>query len=393
MTTPPLDLSDDNFWDAFGSATAEEQARYFLKLLDEGEMDGDLAFDMLETLRAHLSTDAAGHALYAELVRQLREKAPEAYRGESRYFHQTLLTFAIEDGRREDIPALLEPFRRETDLDIYSRVVDALSYHGLERELVPVMSEALSAIKADPNLADWGVNEFAEDIMRLMLWIYLDTAASPSPDDADFLAATEPYGQWAEGWLEKFVPRFAAASPSAWKPDDFALSLKREPYRENLLAMLAEFVADCHRDGIPYERGYAAMHQIAHALEEQTKEARENSLYRPSARRVSARRLKKSRKWTKPLPSPLLPAYETLNKTLADLMPMIIGGRPYHLAATLELLPRYFRFLLRLGLVSEDEVRGVRQKLRSFPKTVADGLAYYGVDRRCVENMFAAWEE
>ena len=387
MTPPRFDLSSDEFWEEFEEATPEEQIQTFLEVLNAGQMDNELAFEMLTTLKASLSVDAEGHARYAELVRLLREKAPEAYRQEALYLHQTLLTFAIEDGRWEDIPDILEPFRRETDLDMYIPVVDAAAYHGLERVIVPVMQEAFPLIKKREDLLEWGIAEFGGYIMRLMLWIYLDTAASPSPDDPDFLASTAPYGQWVEGWLEKFMPRFIAASPSAWQPDDFAPSLDKETYEENLLLMMAECVAACHREGIPYERAYIATMKIAEALLEQAKNVR-----RRAKRSTKAQKGKKGKKKEELFSAMLIPTYGTLNRTWADLVPLI-GGRPYHLVAALELLPRYLRHLVHLGLVTEIEVERGLHKLRTFPSAVIGALTYYDVDQRAINNMLAAWED
>ena len=384
MTTQRFDLSSEKFWDKFANATPEEQAQFFLEVLNAGKMSNDLAFDLLDVIEHSIPPDPEGHALYVRLVRQLREKAPKAYRSEALYLHHALLTFAIEDGRWEDIPDILEPYRRETNLDTYILVVDEAAYHGLERVIVPVMQKAFPLIKKREGLAEWGIAEFGSYIMRLMLWIYLDTADSPSPDDPDFLASTAPYGEWAEGWLEKFVPRFAAASPSAWKPEDFALSLGPDAYRENLLAMLAEFVAECHRGGIPYERAHMAMVQIIRALDEQTE--------RVLKRTKRSAKPKKGKQKNKLLSSLLIPTHSTLNRTLADLVPFI-GGRPYHLVAALELLPCYLRYLLRLGLVSEAEVERALRKLRSLPPKVVGSLKYYNVDRRAVNNMLAAWED
>ncbi len=384
MTTLRFDLSSDEFWDEFANATPEEQAQFFLEVLNSGGMNSDLAFDLLDVIEHSISPDPEGHARYAELVRQLREKAPEAYQSEALYFHHTLLTFAIEDGRWEDIPGVLEHYRQETALDTYILVVDEAAYHGLERVIAPVMQEAFPLIKKREGLAEWGIAEFGGYIMRLMLWIYLDTTASPSPDDPDFLASTAPYGQWAEGWLEKFVPRFAAGSPSAWKPDDFAPTLDKETYQENLLLMLAECVAACHREGIPYERAYIATIEIAKALLEQAKSVR-----RRAKRSTKA---KKGKKKAELFSAMLIPTYGTLNRTLVDLVPFI-GGRPYHLVAALELLPRYLRYLLRLGLVSETEVKHALRKLRSLPPNVVGSLEYYDVDRRAVDNMLTAWED
>ena len=384
MKTQRFDLSSEEFWDEFANATPEEQAEFFLEVLNAGKMNNDLAFDLLDVIEHSISPDAEGHALYAKLVQQLREKEPEAYRSEALYLHHTLLTFAIEDGRWEDIPDILEPYRRETNLDIYVLVVDEAAYHGLERDIVSVMQEAFPLIKAHEGLADWGIAEFGGYIMRLMLWIYLDTAASPSPDDPDFLASTAPYGEWVESWLEKFMPRFTAASPSAWQPDDFALTLDKDTYQENLLLMLAEWVSACHHEGIPYERAHMAMAQIIRALDEQAER-----VIKRAKRSTKAKKGKLKDKW---LSSLLIPTHSTLNRTLADLVPFI-SGRPYRLVAVLELLPCYLRYLVQLGLVSEAEAERELRQLRSLPPNVLGSLEYYDVDRRAVNNMLAAWED
>jgi hypothetical protein len=336
---------------------------------------------MLEEIANTLPEGADYHARYADLVWQLRQKAPDAYKQESKYFHRTLISFAIEDDRWDEIPALLDVFRNETDVDTYYGVVHQMAYYGLEKLIVPVMADALPKIKTAPNLVEWAADEFASEIGRLMLWDYLDTNPTPIPNDPAFLSATAPFvPQWKEGWLERFIPRLTAETPSAWQPADFSPSLGNEQVRTNLHNLLAEFVADQRQAGIPYGRADMAWEQIATAI------VRQAGISSSKKGRSSKSKKKKILQHIS-----LIPTYATLNKSLAELVPFL-GGRPFHLAATLELLPAYLGFITHLGLITEDEAVRALQTLRPLTDNISNPLDYYGADRRCIANVLAAWE-
>ncbi len=377
-----IDLTTDEIWDRFTQADLKEQAATFLAILDAGEMDGDLAFDMLGEIKTKLPQDPTGYAHYKDLVWQLREEAPDVYKHEYGYLHHSLITLAINNGNWDEIPGLLDAFRHEPDLDIFALVIDQLVYHGLERILIPVLVDVATDIPADPEIVPWAIAEFVSEIGHLMLWEYLDTKPTPIPNDPDFLTATMPYvPEWTEGWLERFVPRLSVNKlPSAWSRADFAPSLGSEQWQVNMHNLLAEFVADQRRAGIPYGRADMAWEQIAIALVKQA-----------GLRETVQQR--KRRKKTKPVRNAsLIPTYATLNKTLADLMP-IVGGKPLHLAATIELLPAYLRFIKCLGLASEKEVNMGFRKMRKLAANIENPLNYYSVDNRCIANVKAAWED
>ncbi|MEW6285166.1 MAG: hypothetical protein AB1509_02965 [Chloroflexota bacterium] len=380
-----FDPDADDFWDIFGEAGLEQKIETFLAVLDSGKMDEELAFEMLEEIVNILPEGADQHARYAELVWRLREKAPEVYKKEGKYFLRSLISFAIEDDRWDEIPSLLDFFRNETDVDIYYNIVYQMAYHGLEKLIVPVMADALPKIKTAPDLVEWAADEFASEIGRLMLWDYLNTNPTPAPQDSAFLAATAPYiPQWKEGWLERFIPRLTARAPSEWKSADFSSSLGNEQLQTNIHNLLAEFVADQHWRGIPYGRADMAWEQIAIAIVKQagigqTKKGRSGK--------------SKEQRSTKSVQTiSLIPAYGTLDRSLVDLA-QFLGAKPFHLAATIELLPAYLRFLTRLGLATEEETARALHNLRPLTNNISRTLKYYGADGRCIANVLAAWEE
>lgn len=379
MTT--LDFTTDEFWESFWESDLEEQVETYIAVLDAGRIDGESAFEMLETIQGQLPDNAAGHARYKGLVWQLRDNFPDVYKKEALYFHKSLITFAINDANWDEIPDLLDVFRDETDLDMYTMVIGQMLYHGLENILIPVLVDAVPHVLAKSGIFQWAKEEFVNRIGRLMLWEYLDATAIPDPNDSDFLVATKPYvSKWAEGWLERYVPRLSVNnSLEDWSPEDFGPSVDEKQWKTNAHNLLAEFVAEQRRAGIPYGRGDMAWDQIALAL-----------VMQAGFDEISEERKRLKIKVLKA--RSLIPAFATLNKSLASLLPFL-GARPFQMAATLELLPAYLRFIKNLGLVSEDEVNREFRKMHKLIDNIDRTLRYYEVDEVCISNVESAWEE
>ncbi len=374
-----FDPEAGNFWDVFEKAKIEQQVETVMAVLDAGKMNHDLAFEMMEQIEKSLSKNASGRAQYAELVWKIREKAPKSYQHEARYFHHNLIRFAIDDGRLGEIPSFLEIYRHEADVDAYYQVIHELVYHGLHKTLIPVMVDAIAPIEKSPDLVPWAAEEFKGEIAKLMLWEYLETSPSPGAHDDNFLTATAPYVNWKEDWLERYIPRFSSAASSAWQPSDFAPERGVDTLNLNLHNLLAEFVAEQHRLGIPYGRADMAWEGIAIALTQQNGigQARQGK--------------KKPAKQTIVKNFSLIPSFATLDKALTDFVPMV-GGKPYHLAATVELLPAYLKFICQLNLITETERKQAFKNLAALPKNIPNVLRYYGTDQRCVANLLAAWK-
>ena len=369
----------ENFWDIFEEAKVEQQVETLLAVLDAGQMDHELAFEMMDEIEKSLSKSTSGRAQYAELVWKIRDKAPEAYQHEAKYFHHDLIRFAIDDERLGEIPGLLDIYRHEDDVDTYYQIIYELVYHGLHKILISVMVDSVVPIQKSPNLFDWAEEEFRAEIAKLMLWEYLETSPSPSAHDNDFLAATKPYVDWKEGWLERYIPRLSGAAPSAWQTSDFAPEQGVETLNLNLHNLLAEFVAEQHRAGIPYGRADMAWHGIAMAL------TQKNGIGQVKQRNKKPAKQSIVKKFT------LIPTFDTLDKTLSDFIPML-GGKPYHLAATVELLPAYLKFVVQVGLVSDVERLQAIKNLAKLPKNIPNILGYYESDERCIANVLAVWK-
>jgi hypothetical protein len=380
---PPSDDSESPFWNLFASADLEGKVQIFLNALEAGDIEAGFAFDIFDMFKHELPDTPAGHARFAELVYLLRDKAAQAYFEDMAYLHQTMLTHAIEDNRHQDIAELLVPYVDESDLDIYFQVIDQVSYHGLQTGLVEAIQQNVPTSKKQGGGIRFSSDYLQGKVMRLTLWDYLSDTPSPSATDPLLRQTLQPLGEFDPGWLERFIPRWTATQPPAWTLDDFGPQVDAEQWETNLHNLLADFMAERHHAGIPFARLDLAWEQISTALIRQLG----NSANIPTKRKALTK--KASARMQTPR-SPLVPGIDALNETLKSIT-AFMGGRPYALAATLELLPAYLHFIARLGLLHPAEMDDALTDLHSLTDGLQKFFTYHGVDKICAANVFAAW--
>jgi len=384
---------EDQLWAQFERADLEGKVTLFLRSLEAGELDDEYAFEMLSEMRSQLDLSGPqARARYAELVERLRQQAPDLYEESIHYYHEDLIYDAVTDGRWEALPELLTPFAEDPDLDLFSMVIDRLMYHGQIQPLIETMAQAWSKISESANLLPWAIDEFGGRLMHLNLLHYLETSENARPDDSLLLETTTAYGEWKEGWLERFVPHLTSPAPSAWQPADFDETVDADQWHDNLNDLLAEFVADQHRAGIPYGRGYMAWAQLAEALEQQFVAPSAPSSRRGKGSRKGKGKKRGAKTQSARPSSSLVPRYQTTDKALVDLPPFL-EAQPYRAAATLELLPAYLYFLAHLGLVHPTEMDEALAELQPLKEHAPRAIASYGADPRAVDTVAAAWSD
>ena len=367
-----LPVENKDSWEEFEATDVEDKITLFLDNLDAGKVDAEYAFEMLSTIHSELDTrDPQARSRYADLIERLRCQEPDVYRQSIQYYHENLISDAIADGRWEALPDLLSPFAEEPvhTIETFTRVIDQLMYHGQTQTLIGTMSRAWPEVSEATGIFGWAIDEFAGKILLLHLFDYLETAESPRADDPSLLDATAPYVEWAKGWLERTIPRLTAPAPSAWQVADFGPAVDADRCQENLNNLLTEFVADRHRAGVPYSRGYMAYKQLGEALGRQ--------FTTPATPQPS---------------SPLVPHRQTMDKALVELFPFL-GAQPYKAASVMELLPAYLHFLARLGLIHPTEMDAALTELRPLSEHMPRILGNYGTDPRAVDAVMAAWSD
>jgi len=398
ITSTPLpefdapELTGDDLWDEFQQADLPDQQAIFLRALEAGELDDEYAFEMLETIHGQLDNTPAGRALYAELVGQLQDKAPELYKQSAGYYNTYLIKDAIENQHWEALPVLLVPYVEEPErsIETFIQVQEQLRYHGQLSLLIQVMQDAWPQLSQSSEVLPWAIEEFAGDLMHAHLFHYLEMTPSPQVNDPVLLEVTAPYGDWKEGWLERFVPPMSAPAPSAWQPEDFGLAVDADRWDENQRRLLTEFVADRHRAGIPISRAFMVLEQLSMALEQQFATSALPTLTHVKRRYKGKRSRSKTQQPT--LRSFLIPSYATMDKILVDLFPFL-SGYPYKAAAVVEALPAYLHFLARLGLIHPTEMDAAFVDLRRLLPHSERILESYGADNVAIANVLHAWSD
>ncbi|MCP4538129.1 MAG: plasmid pRiA4b ORF-3 family protein [Chloroflexi bacterium] len=382
----------EDLWTQFERAKPDDKQIIFQNALEAGELDDEYAFEMLSVIRSELDLgEQTARTRYAELVEQLRQQAPDPYHKSIEYYHENLIHDAIADGRWEALPELLTPFAEEaeTTAETFSRIIDQLQYHGQIQPLIQAMSQGWSQMVQAKELFAWAIEEFGAQLTNLHLFNYLETIENPRADDSVLLEVTKTYNQWQEGWLERFIPRLTATTPSPWQSADFDESVDADQLHVNFNNLLAEFVADQHRSGIPYSRGYMAWMRLSRVINQQFSAP----IPAPRPRGGGKRKKGKRRPARSKMPiSPLVPRYQTMDKALVDLFPFM-GAQPYKAAAIVELLPAYLHFLARLKLIHPKQMDQALVELKPLKTLTPRILDNYGADPHVIDAVRVAWSD
>jgi hypothetical protein len=382
-------LSGEEIWELFQDADLEGAQTLFQKLLDAGKLSEDMAFEMLMAFRQDLDTDTPeGRARYAQLIADLRQKAPDVARQNYQYFGDDLVRDAVCDRRWDALPELMQGFVEDPEetIETFTQAIDELMYHGQRQTLISVMQRAWPAVKTSDLITEWAIDKFANDLTMLMLFDYLESTEAPQPDATPLIEATAPYGEWQEGWLERHIPHLATSQPSDWQPEDFGEDVDAEQWADNIRQLVLEFVAEQHREGVPYTRLYMGWPHLVTALKRQMRTANIPRLRGHGRRRTLRRRRSAA------LRSLLFPEAHVLENVINSLFGLI-SGKLYHAAALVELLPAYLHFLARLGLIHPKQTDYALNRLKPQAKQIIQILEAGDSDPIVRENVARAWSD
>jgi hypothetical protein len=375
-----IDASE--IFELFESATPKQRVVIFERTLETGVLDDEYAFEFLTAIREDCGPDKReGMTAYVGFLNQLREKAPELFKESSHYYHRDLISFAIIKSCWDDLPALLTDYSSGTHLDQFTMVIAQLKYHGQVRILGDAMKTAYPKIVASTEYVPWASQEFASKLIEVMLVDYLQTAANPHPDDAQFLKATASISSWKNGWLEWFIPTITQPEPTKWKQEDFTGDLDSEVWQQKFATMQIEFIATQWRSGIPLARGLLGWRKWGEIFQAQFKNAKILSRHQKRGQKVDNSSLQRY----------LVPQAGQMDETLAESF-SLTGGEPYEVAAALEIIPAYLDFLVGFGLIQLDEKQQAFQQIKPLVRQIPQALKYYECDPIAIENMLAAWE-
>ncbi len=220
-------------WQEFAKENYEGKIALFLKTLDEPQlMDDQMAFDMLDTLRAETSKHNERDR-YDAAVAQLRERLPKVYAKGAHFYLENCITNAVIAGRFERIPPLLNELaqRARSDIDNFNNAVTQLAYHGQLAMLIDAMPIAWPEVRESREVVPWGIDEVADQSVQFLVFDYVEkygveaSGYSGLFERAKFYCAVEPER------LTKFIALLAGQSERQWTPDDFTFEPKTRKSR------------------------------------------------------------------------------------------------------------------------------------------------------------------
>ena len=380
-----LELADVEFdieeanerWEEFEAAGYEKKIAIFLITLQEKLlMNKDMAFEMLSTIypKAIVKKD---RERFTELINELKEKLPKVYESDAVSYLDWMIELAVIDSDHDDVISLLKELAPIADqhIDIFDEVVDRLAYHGYQASLFEAMKIAWENVEHSPEIVPWGINEFADRAVKFAVFEYFENhTGKANSTDPELIKNVKRFmsamhmknftafvqyvsgkvkGQWV---LQDFDPKSThPKSTSDKRPKRLA--------RENLFYLSLEFLHYLRKEeNIPFSKGQLAQQQLLEYFDQRFK----GELFEDVGFLEKITSPGKNKPKKQPAPEHILcPDAATLNVFLARFL-NFIKPEHYKLAATIELIPAWLRFLETRQLIEKDmhekaikEIKGI----------------------------------
>jgi hypothetical protein len=362
-------------WKKFESQSGEARIAVYLETLEDVEiMDDGLAFEMLGVLHAEAAQNG-NRTRFAECLDELRRRRPELYDQGAHYYLTWSLLDALAENRLEVVSSLARELapRAGADLDIVSRAIDYLKYHGQLPVLVEFLRIAWPGVKSTDKVFPWAITEFAQSGIDHEIFDYLEHTACPDPADAALVERIRFFFEEPlEEYVREFIDDLTGKSAREWRVDNFALKPRRKKSRDdwddtpmerpardqgavNLSRLMSEFVGYLRREeGVQFPRGEMVRQELyryfsrRHAGELDPQPSMLQAAMNPNLK----------------LPKPPKPAHSlcpervTLDVHLAGMMGMM-SARYHSAAALFQVMPAWLRFLESRALIDA----GIRNKV------------------------------
>lgn len=358
-------------YEEFEAIDYEARIALFKRTLDDVElMDGEMAFEMLSGLFAQ-AAERNERDRYDLLIESLRERLPEVYKKEAHLLLENRILNALVMKRPEVVRTLaLELAELAGDhIDIWNLVESRLAYHGYLDTLVQAMRLAWPKVRDSNEIVPWGIDGFNERALQYEILSYIAKTPEPKGDDPALLERLVFFagdgldvdrtriivghlsGQTERQWV---MDDFKLAAPKRrsrddWEEEDGEEEVKeaRKPdsARINLYDLTLQFVNYAHRiEGVAWTKANLGSDEIfkfivrRNAGELEYRESMLDSALRSMGQKRGP--MKKFRRYE----HLLCPDRERLDTFLAGNLQML-NHQPHKVAATMELIPAWMRFL------------------------------------------------
>ena len=394
----------DARWEEFNAEEDPEgQIAIFLRSVDDGLLDDEMAFEMLNVIY-YRSLEHDGRDRFDALVATLRERLPDVYASDAHYYLDWLMTNALVAGRLDDIPALAREMgpTAGAHIDTFEKTVEMLAYHGQLAALVEMMALAWPEVRGSSDILPWGVDEFTTRAVNYVIFDTLERTSTPDAGDPGLLAAIAPYAAADPQRLARYLAHLLGQAGQHWTMDDFKIERRRrsrsmsddededagrqDEGSENLYYLSVEFLGYLRREeAVPYTKGELARGNLLEYILERHDGELEPDDSPFGGRKPSDKRKPKTSSARRSL---LCPDRGTLDRFLVRFLSFFSFQR-YPAAATFELVPAWLRFLESRGLIDAEqrtqtlsELRGLATDLRKvWEKHTADPALGLGIER------------
>ena len=390
----------EDFWDDFGDADYQDKFSRFHHTIDEGIMEGGVAFDMLTSIR-DAAVEHDERARFGELITRLRHELPAVYEEDRAYFISWEISDALVGKDEQALPALAPDLAAVAidNIDIFNPILDTLAYHNQLELLVQIMRSAWPGVRDNPGIMEWGVSEFASKAADFELFLALERDPTLDPENQQLLTRLE-------GYLEKidrpdfrtYVSLITGQKTMDWTPEAFSGEGRRsrgkmdEEERDVFVSKLKllhfEFVGYLrHEMNVPYPRAELARHDFFHYVFQRRTgelETKETDDWAPGGKRRSKRRSKHNQQEPANI---LVPNHGTLDRFLAEQFFGFLTFLPHRAVAMFSLIPDWLRFLEKKGLATAEQRKNSLESLGELNIALLKVLGDHPEDPALVEPL------
>lgn len=384
----PLKQGLDAFWDEFEPCDYEGQTALFLKTFDTPELHSHGAtVEMLEVIRrgAAQHDDWDGFEI---LIRAFQERLPDAFAESAACCISWLIDGRVARGRFDDVAPLAREIATYAGdhIDIFNLTLDSLAYHCDLSTLVEMMRIGWPGVRDSSEILPRGVDEFADRAWRYEMLSYCGQAASPRPDDPELIERLEFYVESVNrDFVAAFIESVAGLVHQGPIPGKAKVAWCRRVCFEFLGHLLrgqrmSPGKADLGSENLCTYLIRRLNGQLEHSPR----------LYDPGRR--PRRRSGKASRTQRHAVHILCPDARTFDPYLASQIDFF-SARYYTMAATMEVIPAWLRFLELRQLIDSQEHLSTLRGLAHLHADLLKLWKEYSDDPSLHEAAVQAWQE